>query len=383
MLVSERQILQGLFVAHEFPPDAFYGARVFGNRPIIVYGAGEGFHWIEEILMRFYGWMPSLVLDRRFGTGDLFKGIPACSPDQYSPTPNEQREAVVIVAVGKRDYHDEIRATLRGKGFQRVVMLMDIYEVHNPFRQPPELEAEGFAFFERRRSRIESALDLFVDDLSRTVFLRALETHMTRRPVPIPCSPRHEQYFPSDLHLERGHRRFVNCGAYDGDTVRMLVDARGKVDEVVCLEAEPALFAKLTDYLAREHDRIAPRTVALPCAAYSHEALLPFRSGGGLGSRVTPDGDMVVQTVALDHVLPGFEPTFIAMDVEGAEPEVLRGAEVTLRSCTPDLGVCVYHAPHHLWDIPLFLDALNLGYRLYLRNYTSFYAETVLYATAP
>ncbi len=106
-----------------------------------------------------------------------------------------------------------------------------------------------------------------------------------------------------------------------------------------------------------------------------------FVSGGGLGSRISKDGDTLVQCVALDDVLPASKPTFICMDVEGAEPEVLKGAEGLLRANRPDLGVCVYHAPHHVWEIPLYLHSLGLGYRFYLRNYTTFTSETVLYAT--
>ena len=70
------------------------------------------------------------------------------------------------------------------------------------------------------------------------------------------------------------------------------------------------------------------------------------------------------------------------MDIEGAELEALKGAEKTIRADRPDLGICVYHSPSHLWEIPLYLHGLGVGYRLYLRNYTSLTGETVLYAAA-
>ena len=83
----------------------------------------------------------------------------------------------------------------------------------------------------------------------------------------------------------------------------------------------------------------------------------------------------------MDHVIPNFNPTFISMDVEGSELEALRGAETLMKDSRPDLAICVYHALNHIWDIPLYLNDLCLGYKFYLRNYTSFIAETVLYAT--
>jgi FkbM family methyltransferase len=371
-----------LFESTEFPDDAFFASRAFDGRKIIIYGAGEGFHWVLEILMRHYHYKPSMVLDRRFTRGDSFEGFPAFSPLDYQPTEEEKHESVVIVCVGRQEYHAEILRSLRQMGFSNILLMMDIYEIHNPFRLPVELEKKGFRFYLEQKERIVKCLDLFEDEQSREIYSRCLQTHLRRKPVPLPSRPREEQYFPKDIHLSRGYAKFVNCGAYDGDTVRLLNAVHGKVDELVCFETEPLLFGRLSEYLRMNRADLARNIIAMPCAAYSGEGVARFVSGGGLGSRVSEDGDVFVQTVALDHVLPGFDPTFICMDVEGAEPEVLKGAEGLIRENRPDLGVCVYHAPHHLWEIPLYLDGLGLGYRFYLRNYTTFTTETVLYAAS-
>jgi hypothetical protein len=100
-----------------------------------------------------------------------------------------------------------------------------------------------------------------------------------------------------------------------------------------------------------------------------------------MNSMISEEGESFIQCVALDHVIPGFKPTFISMDVEGVELEALKGAEMLIKENKPDLGICVYHAPNHIWDIPLFIESLHLGYKFFLRNYTSFVSETVFYAT--
>jgi len=43
------------------------------------------------------------------------------------------------------------------------------------------------------------------------------------------------------------------------------------------------------------------------------------------------------------------------MDIEGAEPDALRGASELLRKHLPVLAVCLYHRSEHLWQIPLYL----------------------------
>jgi len=155
----------------------------------------------------------------------------------------------------------------------------------------------------------------------------------------------------------------------------------GKVETIACFEPEPLIFQRLVTYLQAHKLELADTILALPCAVHSHDGQARFLSGTGLGSRISEQGDAWVQCLTLDHAFPALDPTFICMDVEGVELEVLKGGERLLREHRPDLGVCVYHSPNHLWEIPHFLHDLDLGYRLYLRNYTTYTSETVLYAT--
>lgn len=69
------------------------------------------------------------------------------------------------------------------------------------------------------------------------------------------------------------------------------------------------------------------------------------------------------------------------MDIEGAELEALKGAKKLIKEHKPDLAIFIYHAPNYIWNIPLWLESLHLGYKLYLGNYASFTNETELYAT--
>jgi FkbM family methyltransferase len=373
--------LSRIFPRGAFPDDAFYIHKAFQNRNIIVYGAGESFHYFKEVVMRQYGFIPSAVLDRKFRKGDTFEGIPAFSPLDYRPSAEEQETGLVVVCLGKQQYFDEVVKTLRQKGFHHIIPLMDIYEIHNPFCLPQELEETGFQYYINQKERIESCLDILADDDSREVYIRCLQTHLQRKPVAIPMCDRKEQYTPRGIPLTRGYSRFIYGGVSVGEMARVFGDI-GKVDELVCFEPDPNQFRLTAEYVAAHHTQLAQRVTAIPCALYSHEAIEPFTySDTSFGSRILPSGGSWIQTVTIDHVLPNFDPTYISMDIEGAELEALKGAEKTIRASHPDLAICLYHAPHHLWEIPLYIQSLGLDYRLYLRNYTSFTGETVLYAT--
>ena len=373
-------LLSRLLAEGAFPEDAFYIRNAFQDRKLIVYGAGESFHYFREVVMRQYGYIPSVVLDRKFRQGDMFEGIPAFSPLEYQPSDDEIQNGLVVVCLGRQNYFDEVVHTLRNMGFRHIISLMDIYEIHNPFRLPQELEDTGFQFFVNQRERIETCFAILADDESRELFTRCLQTHLQRKPVALPMCDRNEQYTPRGIRLARGYSRFIYCGVSVGEMARVFKQI-GRVDELVCFEPDPNQFALMTEYLSMHHKQIARRVTAFPCAVYSHDAIEPFTySETSFGSRILTLGEAWIQAVSIDHVLPGFHPTCITMDIEGAELEALKGAEKTIQASRPDLAICVYHAPNHLWEVPLYLHSLGLGYRLYLRNYTSFIGETVLYA---
>lgn len=74
-------------------------------------------------------------------------------------------------------------------------------------------------------------------------------------------------------------------------------------------------------------------------------------------------------------------PTFIKMDIEGAELEALEGAKTTIVKNKPKLAICLYHKPDDLWKIPLYLKDLVPEYKFYIRHHGKVRWETVLYAT--
>lgn len=226
------------------------------------------------------------------------------------------------------------------------------------------------------------AFELLEDETSREVYYYFLKFHMTKEVSPfLKYQPNEWQYFPKDIKLKKGFSRFINCGAYDGDTVRNLNAAFGKIEALVCFEPDRIKFRKLIEYVNSNVDTIADFVLLLPLGVYECDCQVKFQSTSSSNSMISENGNTVIQCVAIDHVLPNFKPTFITMDIEGAELEAIKRASRTIRVHKPDLAVCVYHLPNHIWEIPLYLHSLVPEYRFYIRNYTGYPSETVLYAT--
>lgn len=95
--------------------------------------------------------------------------------------------------------------------------------------------------------------------------------------------------------------------------------------------------------------------------------------------------DLSFQTVSIDSLLSSGKierVDFIKMDIEGAEMSALRGARATIDRFKPTLAICVYHKLIDFYEIPQFLDRLDLGYKFFLQHSTVHGDETVLFATA-
>lgn len=71
---------------------------------------------------------------------------------------------------------------------------------------------------------------------------------------------------------------------------------------------------------------------------------------------------------------------FIKLDIEGAEPEALRGAAATIRDCRPKMALCIYHRPEHYYELAQYIDSIAPGYSYSLGQLTDMEWETILYA---
>jgi len=182
------------------------------------------------------------------------------------------------------------------------------------------------------------------------------------------------QYFPSDLiHLTQ-HEAFIDCGAYDGDTIEDFRRLTGdQFDRIVGFEPDPASFKALSSAVDGN-----PKISVRPYATDSESRTVRF-DAGGTGAHISAAGTYAIQTITLDEALDGIKPTYIKFDIEGSEPDALEGGRTTILTHRPRLAVCVYHAPHHLWGIPLQLHELMPDSLLTLRSYCADGFDCVCY----
>lgn len=196
--------------------------------------------------------------------------------------------------------------------------------------------------------------------------------------------PSRMQYLPVDILRLRDTETFVDCGAYNGDTLDLFVEYLQKQgSRYFGFEPDPKTFEALSKKLKPMPPEVGGRCQVFNSALGEVDSVVFFTGEGKPNSRVDPSGSVPVRTSRLDNFNFGLGPTYIKMDVEGHELAVLRGGKTLIEQRRPSLAVCVYHLPNDIWEIPLMIKAMLPEQPVYLRAHGLDGWETVCYSIAP
>lgn len=189
-----------------------------------------------------------------------------------------------------------------------------------------------------------------------------------------------DTYFPMDLLSPFPDEVFVDGGSFDGESTQSFNRHwGGKFRHVFALEPDPASREMLIANLGPMG--IGDRVTVMPYAVGDINAQVSFASSGSVTSHVTTeDGSSTVECRRLDDIEWPLMPTYIKMDIEGAEPEALAGGAELLRHYQPVLAICTYHRSEHLWQIPNLIRSIAPDYHVFLRRYAEECWEGVCYA---
>ena len=185
------------------------------------------------------------------------------------------------------------------------------------------------------------------------------------------------QYFDLEELKITDHERFVDCGVLDGETSLNLLELRkGQVEKIWMFEPDKNNILKVKNSFK---DKVVDYEI-VEKGVWSCQTKLHFNSRGDGCACIDNNGEDVIETIKLDDVLMDCNPTFIKMDIEGAEYEALKGAENIIRKYHPKLAISVYHKPEDIFELPSLILEYNPGYKIYLRHYSLTSSETILYA---
>ena len=237
------------------------------------------------------------------------------------------------------------------------------------------------------RSEIEACDGVLADDTSRVELRQQIRWRCTLDYNELsPHSNFHQMHFDPTVFLPMKNEVLVDCGAFDGDSIRGFLEQRdGQFSHIFALEPDPGNRAALEKARERLSFRIREQITVAPYAVGNHSGQVGFRAMGDVVSGLDEMADHRVELRTLDALVSEWNivPTHIKLDIEGSEPDALEGAAGTLRKHMPVVSACLYHRCEHLWQIPLLIKRLVPDYQLFIRRYAEECWELVCYAVPP
>jgi FkbM family methyltransferase len=232
-----------------------------------------------------------------------------------------------------------------------------------------------------KADEIRQAFSLLSDDESRLLFVDHIEWRLFLDYDVLPYPSSHEIYF-NDRYVNQSKIEVLyDIGAYTGDSVQSFMNTvRGQeFTSIHSFEPSPHNFAKLQNYvtiLDSNQAKVFAHQLALGDVVGS----IQVETENGPASRVGLGNETVPLSTIDVFSQTNQSPSFIKIDIEGFEPQCLKGAQRVITNHAPVVAVCVYHLQSHIWEILLLLHSYYPSYSFSLCPHLADGWDLVLYA---
>lgn len=323
------------------------------KRPLVIYGTGNGADRLIDRLLREEISPQAVFASSGFVRERYFRGYRVLSLDAVREMFGE--DFVILLGFGsdRREVVDLIKDTAEKHAF---------YAPRIPLFDDPPVFTDScyFSVSEDKYDRLE---EILADEQSRKV-LRGLRMYRMSADIKYiaECESTPLEAYECVLRLSSGED-YLDIGAYRGDTVDEFVSVTGGYRSITAVEPEPKTFGKL-----RENLRDLPDCRAVNGFMTSSSGEKIISSGKGRGT--SPDGTGIsVSCMSVDALMEGRTVSYMKIDAEGEEKEILKGASSLIREQKPKIRTAAYHRADDLFDLTDLVLSLRDDYKVYLRHY--------------
>lgn len=260
----------------------------------------------------------------------------------------------------------------RFPGCINVYSVTDIYE-------PEIVEPIDKQYYLDNISLFRQVRDSLADELSKETFDAFIEAKTQKNIEKLSSLMIPNQYFFEDCPWKySSEETYVDCGAYDGDSIRDFIKIIGEnYKEIIAFEPDEKNYCRLKEWI----DKTGICNIdAIKAGVHSEEGALHFCSSGDMESFANELGEQIIKVNSIDNVCEGKRVTIIKMDVEGSELDALKGARSTIIDNKPILMISAYHKRNDLFILQNFINSLCQDYSYFIRAHKPLSVDMVLYA---
>ncbi len=354
--------------------------RVDGR--VVLVGAGTLGRRAQLLLGKLGAKLMAFTDNNSRAWGTEIEKVPVLSPAEAAA--RHGSSALFLVTIwNDRHWFRETYDQLTGLGCSTVSSYLPLFwRFPNDFLQLILLNELPHKLYADRKAVLD-AEGLWQDEESLRIYRANIRWRALGDGLNMPGRPKANTYFPPELFRLDNRDCLLDCGAFDGDTIRQALENYPSGFEAVhAIEADSLSYARLESFKETLDPGIRERIHLYNCAIGAERGFVRFESDGSVNARMSESGALV-ELLPIDELFAPMPLSFIKMDIEGAEFDALQGARNVLLRDRPILAICVYHTQNDIWRIPLLLREILPEHRLFLRAYEGDGFQTVLYALPP
>lgn len=182
-------------------------------------------------------------------------------------------------------------------------------------------------------SELTRVFNLLDDETSKKTYCAKIRYMLTKDPDDLRNALVSGEYFVRDILPINAHEFFLDGGAFHGEDTLRLHKEFGGFAKSYCVELDRKNFHVLQNDVAHLEN-----VECYNLALWSSVATLKYHSDGTMGSQINQDEGIPVQASTIDALISDQPVSFLKLDVEGSEVEVLKGAIETILANKPKLA---------------------------------------------
>ncbi len=325
------------------------------KKPILMYGMGNGADKILRVCEKYNIEVADFFASDGFVRGHSFHGKVVLS---YSEAKEKYRDFIVLLSFASSlpDVIDNIK---------RIASEVELYAPDVPVFGDNLFNMD---FFKAHQADFEKAYSLLDDDRSKEVYKNIINYKLSGDIRYLFLADDSEDEVTKELVKPCEIKSYADLGAYNGDTIKRLMEYTDGLEQIIAFEPDRRNFKKLSDFAESIK---SPKISAYKLGAWSKEDRLFFDASGNRNANLSTSGGAKLTEVevnSLDNIAKGLVIDYIKYDVEGAEYEALMGSKEIIKEQIPTLLISVYHRSEDMFKIPLLVKALCPQYKLYFRK---------------
>lgn len=322
------------------------------KKPIVLYGMGNGADKIIKVLENYGISFKGVFASDGFVRDKFFHGFKISS---YSELKAEFGDMIVLLCFGSE----------RCEVIENVKRIASEQELYAP--DVPIADGALFTkdYYEQNKSLFDWVYNSLADDISRKTFINTIKYKISGKiEYLFECEVEHNEPYETFLKLGKSEK-FLDLGAYNGDTVADFVNRVGDYSEITAVEPDIKSFRKL----ALNTENL--KNIKCINAAVSDENRTGlFGMRGGRNSSVS-GGKTEIDFLTVDSIVAKKGVTYIKMDLEGEELRAITGARNTILTFKPKMLVSCYHKSEDLITLPRAVYNIRPDYKIYMRRFSS------------